>query len=242
LPASVIYAWSQVSRDLRPPWWVFVVATALGILVYGGIVRIGTATTDGYRSPLWLIGVVAVACSLGLWVFTRMVFDHRSLAQCLDPRTQSWALLWDTGLSVAIVLAAYAMRYHLAPNGWYSRWWWAPAAYSLGYAAGWVIRYTSDYPGYKAKDALSLIFDLAKVGHDELTWPALAGALIYFGVPVLLSKLWVAGWPTDLLPFSVAAIVVVWILLGNLHDSHLDIYTIQNAFNYKDWTPILHYD
>ena len=243
MPASILFAWDQVPAEYRPWVWLFPLCIVCSVISYLAM------TYAGNRGWEWLTFLISLLTALGLWTATRWYFDGVPLWRSLDPRTQSWALLWDVAIAGATAYAALAGRYYLDPEGWYARWWWAPVAYVGGWAIGWVVRYYLDYPGYQRGHALALIFDPAKVFHDEWTWPAIAGALIYFGVPVLLTKLWThrvltpytSPWVLQLAPYAILAAVVVWILLGNTHDQHLNIDLIQTAYNYVLGHPVPHW-
>ena len=203
------------------------------LLLVGGVFALGLvwyslALYTTKHQQWWLTVLLLVACSWGLALAWRCGFDHKTVGQVLSWNDQYRSFLFDPGIAVATGVSAYTLH-RLYPNGgWFTSGWWGVAAYGGGTLVGFIVRVTLDYVAYKPHN-VPLIFGVAKVFHDWWTWPDLASALIFFGVPLLFAHRW-----TNPLTYVPVLGLVAWMTIGliNGHDSKVDVTKVSNASLY----------
>ena len=110
----------------------------------------------------------------------------------LDPRVQSWALLFgDPGfIPTALLGATYAWPSRPAAIGWWFHgkgWYWTSLACGYALAAFWNL--VLDAPNYVKAGHGDLLLSPSHLWHGWVTFPVLSAALINYGVPVIL-KWW----------------------------------------------------
>ncbi len=208
--------------EYRPSWWVFAVLLVVGAGLFAAVCY------SGGRGWWLMAGLLALVSSHGLTIIGRVGIDHKSFGAAFDPRTQSWAMLADAFLAVAVALASYGRRY-LSPEPWWN--WRLTIAYGLG----WVLIASRvlwlDWPNYIRVGGEALLYSPAKLLHDFVTYLVLAGAMIYLALPVLTKGLWLQ----TAIPCLIVGCWLVWVV-GMIHDSSgLDIMQLHNAFNWRTW-------
>jgi hypothetical protein len=212
---------TEVAPELRAPWYAYAFAIGEGFVFFLMI------ALTGMKGPWWLALSMALACTYPLVAYTRMSIDGRSFREVFSPRVQSWGLLLDPLLAVAIGLASYERR-QLRATGWYTSPWWMLASFLLAVAIFGVWSY-SDYRHWVKAGAAAHFNAPSKIAHDQFAFPVLGASLICLCVPVLLTLLWVHS-PV---PWLIATLVLTWFIAGATHDQKLDIKKLADPYNWK---------
>jgi hypothetical protein len=215
---------ASVPPDLHAPKRAYAVCFLVALAFFSCIVWLD-------HSGQWLLaGLVAAASSYTVMAVARNIIEGSDLP-LFDLKHGSWAfLIGDAGLGLAVMAGSYTRNSHHWDNSsWGSSTTWAAVALIVGYGMGLGFHYVLDKGGYTKVRADALLYSPSKMAHDFVTYPALAGAMVYICVPVAFSSIW--RYNTG--PYLMMLAFLVWIV-GVAHDaSGLDVWKLHPVYDWK---------
>ena len=174
----------------------------------------------GMRGNPW-VGLAPIMVSIIGGLTLRITMEYGEPSGIFDPRTQSWAFLFGDSLFLPFALWAASQSWvwlGRREGQWYQTWWWLCVALAAGIAAMVVFHFILDAPDYVRAGHADLLLSPTKQWHDFVTYPSLAAALVYLGIPAIKEDFWGNG------KWALGG-ALVWLLLGVVGDGmihHVD--------------------
>lgn len=204
----------------RIPYPAFIVLMAVyAVFVFYGLVR------SVINDHLVLAVVFALLASPVPMALTRLFIEDGSVRDMFDVRLQSWTFIFGDifALPFAAAMATLGWRSLDKVGGhWYTGHIWLVVAAFIGVLAG-IAFHVNDSAAYRAAGAEVSLNSPTKLLHDFVAYPALFGAIVCVGVPLLISSIDLS-FPyvhIDVQPYAYLMLVglVSWFAFGILDGS-----------------------
>lgn len=174
----------------------------------------------------WMAGVVAWVSSPILLFVYALLFERMPVAaggrgetvlavfkNLFSIREQSWAFIFGDWLLLpgAFVIAALKWSvadYRIDVSLW---WWWWILSLVIGGLAGTWFHFVVDKPAYSRVGRAASLQAPTKLLHDFVSYPVLAGGLLFALVPMVFELQWT--WSSDWNLYTILVLIGLWIAI-----------------------------